>query len=183
MPSLHARPEVTRLRKANQTFATLATVEERIAYGIEVAEREGLPGRSQKPNKIRHLLQARWRRVYQSCVSKSTEFCSHPRRQNASEILLVPCVFEPVSFLLACVSTSFLSTIYTPTRPTIPYRCAFRVEGEKRELTLQMPSDRWLAYPPHQRPLEALSSTGHPAVPGSHRANWSFCLRLPRPHI
>ena len=39
-----------------------------------VAEREGLPRRSQKPNKIRHFLQARWRRVYQSCVPKSTGF-------------------------------------------------------------------------------------------------------------
>ena len=36
-----------------------------------MAEREGLPRRSQKPNKIRHFLQARGRRVYQSCVPKS----------------------------------------------------------------------------------------------------------------
>jgi hypothetical protein len=43
---------------------------------VALAEREGLPHRSQKPNKIRHFLQARWRRVYQSCVPKSTGFCS-----------------------------------------------------------------------------------------------------------
>jgi hypothetical protein len=36
-----------------------------------VAERDGLPRRSQKPNKIRHFLQAKGRRVYQSCVPKS----------------------------------------------------------------------------------------------------------------
>jgi hypothetical protein len=34
-------------------------------------EREGLPPRSQKPNKIRHFLQARGHRVYQSCAPKS----------------------------------------------------------------------------------------------------------------
>jgi hypothetical protein len=38
----------------------------------EVAEREGLPRRSQKLNKIRHFLQARGSRVYQSCAPKSS---------------------------------------------------------------------------------------------------------------
>lgn len=37
----------------------------------DMAEREGLPRRSQKPNKIRHFLQARGRRVYRSRVPKS----------------------------------------------------------------------------------------------------------------
>jgi hypothetical protein len=45
-----------------------------LRYPKSMAEREGLPRRSQKPNKIRHFLQARGRRVYQSCVPKSMGF-------------------------------------------------------------------------------------------------------------
>jgi hypothetical protein len=53
------------------------------AFLTRLAKREGLPRRSQKLNKIRHFLQARGGRVYQSCVPKSTAFCSvsyHCRR-------------------------------------------------------------------------------------------------------
>jgi hypothetical protein len=49
-----------------------------------LAEREGLPRRPQKPNKLRHFLRARWRRVYQSCAPKSTGFSLDQPPENDS---------------------------------------------------------------------------------------------------
>jgi hypothetical protein len=64
----------TLTRTGNAAFQKFPAISKVVARIQKVAEREGLPRQRHKFNKIRHFSQARTRRVYQSCVPKSTDF-------------------------------------------------------------------------------------------------------------
>ena len=63
---------------------------------LRLAERKGLPRWPQKPNKIRHFLPARGRRVYQSCVPKSMGFRSMRSTSVRRSDVPAPYQFEAV---------------------------------------------------------------------------------------
>lgn len=142
--------------------------------------REGLPRRRHKLNKIRHFSQARRRRVYQSCVPKSTDFAPPSARKFHPDSLgrsASPRYIILRQFPSICLPTGPPISLRPPAYPEHPsayplptdHLCALRREPfewqhERDACALDGP-----ASPPSRRQPRRYSMSANSACPFGYR--------------